>query len=258
MRLQNDLVSIPARRAAALLAQLSTSDVKAQAALEIFRDWDGVERAEGAQAALFEVWLARHLGKAFREAVLPKPAAESITTTDLAVLLDGLEKPGRWFGRDAADAALRRNELMLSSLAEAYAEMEKLQGLDARAWQWGKLHNNFLQHAFSAVVEEGERSRINVGPLPKGGGPHTPNQSSYRLTDFRQTNGPSVRLVIDVGKWDDSRAVNHPGQSGDPESPHYRDLASSWSNGDYFPLLYFRAAIERATEQRFRLVPARP
>jgi penicillin amidase len=80
------------------------------------------------------------------------------------------------------------------------------------------------------------------------------------LADFRQTNGPSVRLVIDVGKWDDSRAVNHPGQSGDPQSPRYRDLASSWSNGDTdtFPPLYSRGAIERSTEQRLRLVPARP
>jgi penicillin amidase len=258
MRLQNDLLSIPGRRAAALLAPLSTSDVQAQAALGIFRDWDGVERAESAQAALFEVWLTRHLGKAFREAVLPKAAAESISTTDLAVLLDGLEKPDRWFGPDAPEATLRRNGLMLSSLAAAYTEMEKLQGPEVSGWQWGKLHRNFLQHAFSAVVEEGDRSRINVGPLRKGGGPHTPNQSSYRLTDFRQTNGPSVRLVIDVGKWDDSRAINHPGQSGNPESPHYRDLASSWLNGDYFPLLYSRAAIERATEQRLRLVPARP
>src|SRR5207237_3098968 len=50
VRLQNDLLSIPARRAAALLAPLSSSDVKAQAALEIFRGWDGVERTEGAQA----------------------------------------------------------------------------------------------------------------------------------------------------------------------------------------------------------------
>jgi len=258
VRLQSDLLSIPARRAAALLAPLSSSDVQARAALEIFRDWDGVERAEGAQAALFEVWVTRHLGKAFREAVLPKPAAESISSTDLAVLLDGLENPGKWFGADAANATFRRNELMLSSLAAAYAEMEKLQGSDASAWQWGKLHRNFLQHAFSAAVEEGERSRINVGPLPKGGGPHTPNQSSYRVTDFRQSNGPSVRLVIDVGKWDDSRAVNHPGQSGDPESPHYRDLASSWLNGDTFPLLYSRGAIERATELRLRLVPIRP
>jgi penicillin amidase len=69
--------------------------------------------------------------------------------------------------------------------------------------------------------------------------------------------GPSVRVVIDVGKWDNSVAINHPGQSGDPDSPHYRDLAQMWRNGQYFPLLYSRKAVEIATEQRIKLVPVR-
>jgi len=72
--------------------------------------------------------------------------------------------------------------------------------------------------------------------------------------------GPTVRMVIDVGNWDNSRAVNYPGQSGNPESPHYRDLAPSWQRGEYFPMLYSRKAVEDATEKRIKLVlmPAQP
>ena len=99
------------------------------------------------------------------------------------------------------------------------------------------------------------RARINVGPIAKNGSEFTPNQSLTRTTDFRQMNGPSVRIVLDVGNWDNSRAVNHPGQSGDPESPHYRDLAPLWSDGKYFPLLYSRKAVERVTERVIRLLP---
>ena len=62
-------------------------------------------------------------------------------------------------------------------------------------------------------------------------------------------------MILDVGNWDNSRAVNHPGQSGDPDSPHYRDLISLWLEGKYFPLLYSRAAIEKETELRIRLLP---
>jgi penicillin amidase len=82
--------------------------------------------------------------------------------------------------------------------------------------------------------------------------------SSGRSRSSSISGEPSVRLVIDACKWDDSRAVNHPAQSGYPESPHYRDLASSRLNGDTFPLLYSRGAIERAAELRLRLVPVRP
>jgi penicillin amidase len=51
--------------------------------------------------------------------------------------------------------------------------------------------------------------------------------------------------------------MNTPGQSGDPDSPHYRDLAGAWGKGDYFPLLYSRKLIEAATESTIRLQPLR-
>jgi penicillin amidase len=65
-------------------------------------------------------------------------------------------------------------------------------------------------------------------------------------------------MVVDVGNWDSSRAMNAPGQSGDPRSAHYGDLFSSWVAGDSFPLLYSRAAVEAHAETRIRLRPAAP
>ena len=47
-----------------------------------------------------------------------------------------------------------------------------------------------------------------------------------------------------------------PGQSGNPDSPHYRDLAAMWSKGEYFPLLYSRKMIDAAAVQRIELLPA--
>ena len=88
------------------------------------------------------------------------------------------------------------------------------------------------------------------------GDPYTPNASGYRQKDVQLTSGPSISMVLDVGNWDNSRAVNYPGQSGNPSDPHYSDLAHSWLKGDYFPLLYTRAAVEKAVEQRITLNPA--
>ena len=62
-------------------------------------------------------------------------------------------------------------------------------------------------------------------------------------------------MVLDVGNWDASRAINTPGQSGDPASPHYRDLAPTWAAGQYVPLLYSRGAVEKEAQQRIRLEP---
>jgi penicillin amidase len=96
---------------------------------------------------------------------------------------------------------------------------------------------------------------LNVGPMPQGGGATTLNVSQYTTASFQTINGPSFRMVIDVGRWDNSRAVNSPGQSGDPRNPHYRDLAPLWLKGEYFPLLYSRRAVEAAAVSRIELKP---
>ena len=253
MRLQNDLVSIPARRMMALLAPLKSNEPKTRAALALLRGWDAVESSQSPQAALFEVWWSRHLNQAYVRAVADPKAAPLIATADITAMMNALERPSARFGR-AAKA--RRDELLLTSLGAAYGELERAGGPDPKAWQWGRLHYSYYAHPMS-MMSNSLRAKLNVGPFPAQGGANTVNQSSYRPTDFLKTNGPSFRVVVDVGNWDNSRAMNTPGQSGDPDSAHYRDLAASWGKGDYFPLLYSRKLIEAATESTIRLQPAR-
>ena len=54
---------------------------------------------------------------------------------------------------------------------------------------------------------------------------------------------------------DGSVWINSPGQSGDPRSPHYRDLAPIWARGEYVPMLYSKEAVAAATERRIVLTP---
>jgi penicillin amidase len=250
MKLQNDLTSIPARRLVALLAPLHADDPRAAAALDLLRGWDAREHPESPQAALLEVWIARHLGRAFVDAVLPPSAAQAMEAPDIGVMLDTLEKPAAMrLTRE------RRDHLLLSTLASAYAEMEKLQGADPKAWQWGKLHHSLPEHPLFEAVDRETRARLQPGPFPTPGGPYTPNASGYRAHDFQLVLGPSFRMVLDVGNWDNSRAVNYPGQSGNPDDIHYSDLTEMWLTGGYFPLLYSRDAVEKATVARIFLQP---
>jgi penicillin G amidase len=255
MRLQGDLVSVPAARLQALLKSLNASDPRAQAALNLLLDWNLALSADSAAAALFEVWWSRYLGASFKNAVLSGPAAALIRSVDAEQLLNALEKPDARFG---PDAVAKRNEVIEKSLVLAWIDMQKLGGTDPAQWQWGKLHHAFFGHALANAADAATQARLNVGPMPKQGGSDSVNLSAYDPNNFRQVAGPSFRMVLDVGAWDHSRAVNAPGQSGDPASPHYRDLAPMWLKGEYFPLLYSRAKIEAALTRRIDLVPAAP
>jgi penicillin amidase len=253
MRMQNDLLSIPARRLVALLKPLESNDGPTRAALKMLVDWDCVESGDSAAAALFEVWWSRYLGAAFSRAVLGRQAAFMIPQPDVGVLLDTLESPAPLLG---AHGTAKRDEILLGSLKLAYQESQLLLGPDAGQWHWGTLHFSLQEHPLANATDDATRALLNVGPFPKGGGGTTLNVSEYGPASFQTLNGPSFRMVVDVGHWDNSRAINSPGQSGDPQSPHYRDLAPMWLKGEYFPLLYSRKAVEAATVTRLDLKPA--
>ena len=269
MRLQNDLLSVPARRLLALIKPLAFGDAKAQQAQALLGGWDAQVRGDSAAAALYQVWWSRHLGAALRARLLTPAAAALIRHTDEVLLMQMLEGPqgtpsrasqpsqpsqtSRW----GADAVAKRNAVLETSLSAAWADMQTLGGGDPGKWQWSRLHQGFFPHALASAADAATQARLNVGPVPKQGGGETVNMSGYDPATFRQFAGASFRLVLDVGAWDNSRAVNAPGQSGDPASPHYRDLVPLWLKGEYFPLLYSREAVEAAVAQRIELVPGR-
>ena len=122
-------------------------------------------------------------------------------------------------------------------------------------WRWGRLHVAKFDHALMPLADKATAAQLSVGPLAFGGAANVPHAGTYRRSDYRLTAGASFRMVLDVGNWDASRAVNTPGQSGDPFSGHYRDLAPLWATGQYVPLLYSRAAVEAATAEAITLTP---
>ncbi len=249
-QMQTDIVAVPAQRLVALLGPLQSSDARTARALKLLTAWDGSMAADSAAAALFNVWLMESLRQAV-VATLPE-AVRPVAATEFSPerLVSLLEKPG------ANLSAAQRDELLLASLARGWDATAKRLGPDPVQWRWGTLHRAVFNHPLGGVVDEATRAKLTVdaGPIP--GSPYTPLAASYGA-NYHLTAGASFRMVVDVGNWDATRVVNTPGQSGDAASPHYRDLAPIWARGDYFPLPYSRAAVERATTLRVRLEPAR-
>ena len=252
--LQNDYLSLPAGRLIGVLNTISTANPQLTDLIHWLATWDRRITANSAQAALFEVWIAHHLGSEVIGRVVPS-APEGfgrLFSGTASEIVDLMEHPDRRLG---VDPDKTRDEIMLNTLAAAYEETNRLLGTDRLAWQWGRLATALFEHPLSKIADDSERSMLNVGPLPKAGDSTVVGAAVYRNGDFRLQAGASFRMVLDVGHWDDSVAVNTPGQSGDPTSPHYRDLFNSWLFGKYFPLLYSKSAIEKAAERKILLEP---
>ncbi|MET0742048.1 MAG: penicillin acylase family protein [Microvirga sp.] len=252
MDLQNDDTSMLGRRLVALLKPIRSEDPKQRAALELLQTWDARETPDSGAAALFEIWTAKHLGRATVAATAPEAARALVGNGSISAVVDYLEKPDQALG---ADINAARDRILLTSLNAAAEEAGKLMGEDMAQWKWGHLHQAEFAHALRPLADKGMQAQMNVGPLVMGGGNNVPHAAGYNTSNFRITSGASFRMVLDVGNWDDSRTINTPGQSGNPYSPHYRDLASFWATGDYVPLLYSRGAVEKAASERMLLSP---
>jgi penicillin amidase len=245
MALQVDTVSPQARRGQALLAPLASDDPEVAGVLALMKVWDADMRIESAEAAIYETWALKHLGRAVVGAAAPKAAQGMLGASSPDPILLWLERQSRGV----------RDPLLLASLRATLDELKARLGPDMNTWSWGRLHHARFEPAVAVLADRPLAAQMSVGPLQTPGSSSTPRAATWRNPDFRQTAGASVRLVMDVGGWDNSMAVNTPGQSGDPFSAHYRDLFPLWSAGGYFPLRFTRTAVEAETEAVLVLTP---
>jgi len=253
MALQTDPTNAMARRLLAALPKTVPDDPAVIRALGLMKGWDYRTDINSAPAALFEIWAARHLGRAIMAELVPAHARELIGDGDTESIAAILEARPHYAVSD--EQFTRVQAAVWTSLKAAFAEAESLMGAEVDSWAWGRLHHSAFKSPLSDAVDPSYAKRLNLQPMAMGGTALSVMAATYRRNDFSVTAGASIRLVMDVGNWDQSRAINSSGQSGDPDSAHYRNLGPLWNAGEYVPLAFSRAAVEAAAAHRIRLMP---
>ena len=121
-------------------------------------------------------------------------------------------------------------------LQQAIDDLTREQGADWSAWRWGRMHTRAFPHSFVPA--------FNIPAFERSGGAGTV-----------AADGASYREILNTADWDRSLVINTPGQSGQPGSPYYSNLARDWADEKYFPLAFTRAAVEKVTIHRLTLTP---
>jgi penicillin amidase len=253
-QLQQDELSLPARSLVPMLRGLKSAEGRAKQAMDRLLAWDFILDKDSASAAIHVTW-EEAVKVAAWERLLPQEARSVFPARSLSTekLIGWLNAPDGRFGRDPIAG---RDALLLAALDRAVGELTRRLGPDMDRWQYGQvgLKHVRLEHPLSDAVNEDVRARLDLGPLPRGGYGHTVNSTS---DGDNQATGASFRIIADAGDWDRSLGTNAPGQSGDPDDPHYRDLFGLWATGGYFPIFYSRPRVESVTEARTVLIPVR-
>jgi penicillin amidase len=131
-------------------------------------------------------------------------------------------------------SATRRSELSERALTAAVDSLRARQGTDRSQWRWGRIHRSEFPHWLVAAYD--------LPAVERNGGGGT-----------IAATGATFREIIDFANLDNSRVTSAPGQSAQPGSPFYGNLLQLWGNGQFFPLLYSREAVEARTTHRLEL-----
>ena len=225
-RLQHDDLSLLARRLVPLMVSAATrGGAGSRPEVRALSGWNFHMAREAHAPLVFDAWSAA-LGRLVADAVYPRNVASLIRArTDWSVVDSVLRAGGRG------------DTLAVAALDSGTATLENRLGPNESAQPWGAIHVVELKHPIA--------SAFDLPPLARSGDANTVMATGG--ANFRQTAGASYREIIDLADFDNSVAINVPGQSAQPESPHYADLFPLWGAGKYFPLVYSRARVEKET-----------
>jgi penicillin amidase len=169
--------------------------------------------------------------------IIPQPGLRAYYATGpgIVTLMRALrERPRGWFPHDDIDAFLT------NVVREAVAQY----GRNAVATPYGQAYAVTARHPLAAFGIKGWD-----GPLVPGAG------GAYAPAVQGPTLGQSFRAVWDVGAWDNGGIDIPLGESGEPGSPHYMDLAAKYPQHTLTPLPYSTAAVDAATRHTLVLTP---
>lgn len=250
MRLQTDYLSIPARQLVPLLARVSATNAATDSARRMLLAWNFVLDRNSVPAGIYEAWYHR-LEQNVTPLLVPDSARAIFRSVSAGRLVERLTAPTAAFG---ADPAATRDSLVLHSLEQAVADLTRRFGPAPAAWVYGQVgyHHALIIHPLASAVSDSMRARLDVGPAPRGGDGNTVGATGG--TDNQQS-GASFRIVSDVGDWETTMGINNPGQAGNPDDPHYRDLFPLWATDSYFPVAYAGQHVAQVTERTTVLLP---
>ena len=137
--------------------------------------------------------------------------------------------------RDGISADARK-ALLERALVDGGRALRDSLGTDPLQWRWGRIHRSELPHSLVRAFD--------IPAIERPGG-----QATVAAT------GATYRQVIDFSNLDGSLATNVPGQSGQPGSPFYANLVVPFGRGEYFPLSFSRAAVERNAAYSLVILP---
>jgi len=230
--LQQDIVANAADRVLTRLLSIDPVEARAREAVTRLRAWDRQMHRNAPEPLILQAWIWA-LGRTILSDELGPNYLE---------FLDGgiytierlIANGSKWCDDTSTDETEDCDIQIVRALDVALDHLTERFGSDMSAWRWGKAHVARFSHPLLGrlpVLRD-----LFTYSVEADGGNDTVNRASPRLggspdTLFEDVHGAGFRAVYDLEELDRSRFMIATGQSGNPLSPLYGNMALRWRDG---------------------------
>jgi len=226
--MQNDNFSVLAENVLPLLLEslsastdFSTAEL---AALKTLRSWNYHYNADEKAATIFESWYYNLQRKIWSDEFNSRETLMRFPGRDQTVRLIREQSESPWYAIDGKDFS--RAQLALLSFKETIQALTRQHG-EINNWQWSKVRKAHVPHL--ADIPGFGSAKLNVGGV------------GHAVNAMGETNGPSWRMVVQLGEKPIAFGIVPGGQSGNPGNQHYDNQLDIWQAGRLNQLLFLES-----------------
>jgi penicillin amidase len=189
--------------------------------------WNKYFEAKSIAASVFDLWTKRLSFEIWDDDFNDKDAPMRYPSRDRTIELIQKDPNSKWFDNVKTSKKESLEDLVNSSFKYACDSLERKYGPIGEDWEWGNFKNTNVPH-LAKIPGFGSKK------LAIGGAKSTVNALS-------ESNGPSWRMVVELGKTPKGHGVYPGGQSGNPGSPFYDNMIDSWAEGKLYDLFFMQS-----------------
>jgi penicillin amidase len=208
-----------------VLPRLDPSSLNAtqKEAYQSMRTWNRYFNADELAPGIFELWMKRLNDDIWADEFDTGPVPMRFPSRDRTLQLISKEPDSKWFDNVHTRTKETLNDLVNESFKYACDSLERKFGAIGNAWRWANVKGTNVPH-LAKVPGFGSKK------LMIGGAKGTINALS-------ESNGPSWRMVVELGPQPKGHGVFPGGESGNPGSPYYDNMIDTWAKGQLYNLV---------------------
>ncbi len=254
--MQQDVVSLAAARLLPVLLEVTAPGGEAaRRATSLLERWDHRMDRDRTEPLIYIAWLRKLMRGLLADEL--GPAFEDYWKIRIEVLHRVLTERTAWCDVVTTDEPESCAMVAGAALDAALQDLTVRYGEEMADWRWGEAHVAWMKNqVLGEIPVIGTWFEVK---LPNGGGRETVKAGGFTVSDpdhpFAQNHGAGYRAVYDLAEPERSVFIQSTGQSGNPFSPHYRDLAKAWRDGRYLPMLTERTQVNRGALGTLTLRP---